>query len=194
MKKNLEIIEENVMKTASVFTASALFAAYLTLAPLPQAQAGFKAGHTSQGAASGRVTQGKYGTQGCARVGKYGSAASSTCASTVTGPNGGTSTSGRSKGYKAGTGGYSAGGFSTTGANGGTASGTRKGTYNAQTGTGTYTGGKSATVNGQSYGSSTTGTYQKGEGGTATVTTQNNGTVTCTTGTQCAKVPAASTP
>lgn len=182
------------MKTASVLTASALFAAYLTLAPLPQAQAGFKAGHTSQGAASARVTQGKYGTQGCARVGKYGSAASSTCAGTVSGPNGGTSTSARSKGVKAGTGAYTAGGFSTTGANGGTASGTRKGTYNAQTGTGAYTGQKNATVNGQTYGTNTSATYQKGEGGAATVSTQNKGTVTCATGSQCTKVPASSTP
>lgn len=175
------------MKASSAFAAGTIFAAYLSLAPLPQAQAEFRAGHTSQGAAAARVNQGQYGTQGCARVGKFGSAASSTCASTFTGPNGGTSVSGHSRGAKAGVGAYSTGRFSTTGANGGTASGFHRGTYNAQTGTGAYTGSKSATVNGQSYGVNTTATYQKGEGGTATINSQNRGTITCTTGSQCTR-------
>lgn len=176
------------MKMQTLVGISTVLAASLTVLPIPQAEAGFRAGHTSQGAATGRTTQGQYGSQGCARVGSYSASGASACGASFSAPNGTTGTSGRSSGYKSGVGGYTTGGKSVTGTNGSYSS-ARKGTYNAETGSGSYTNSKGGTYNGTSYGATTSATGTKGEGGTATVDTQNNGSyaVNCAPGTTCTK-------
>ncbi|MBC7882968.1 MAG: hypothetical protein H7Y37_16880 [Anaerolineae bacterium] len=175
------------MKLSSLFLTACTFAAVIVVLPVPQAQAGFRAGHTQNGAAVVRGNSGQYGQSGCASGARYGVSGGKACASSYTGPNGNSSTSTRATGYKAGVGAATNKSTSYTGANGNTYDNQRQGTYNAQTGQGAYTGGKSGTYNGTAYGVNTTANGTKGQGGTVNVDSVNNGSGTCTTGSGCVK-------
>lgn len=177
------------MKLSSLFLTACTVAAALIVLPIPQAQAGFRAGHTQNGAAVVRGNSGQYGQSGCVSGARYGSGGGNACGSSYTGPNGNSSTSTRANGYKAGVGAFTTKNTNYTGANGNTYGNQRQGTYNAQTGQGAYTGSKSGTYNGTTYGVNTTANGTKGQGGTVNVNSQNNGSATCTTGSGCVTTP-----
>jgi hypothetical protein len=177
------------MKTSLLFLIGSSFAAAMVVLPIPQAQAGFRAGHTQNGAAVVRGNSGQYGQSGCVGGVRYGVGGGSACGSSYTGPNGNSYNNTRANGYQSGVGGFFNKNTNYTGANGNTYGSQNQGTYNAQTGQGNYTGNKSGTYNGTAYGVNTTASGTKGQGATATVDTLNNGSATCTTGSGCVKTP-----
>jgi hypothetical protein len=60
------------MKLSSLFLTACTFAAVIVVLPVPQAQAGFRAGHTQNGAAVARGNSGQYGQSGCVSGARYG--------------------------------------------------------------------------------------------------------------------------
>lgn len=165
------------MRTLSILCIAVACAAVLnTTATAGSAEAKRVFARGTNGAAGAWAAQGQYGSRYGARI-LTPTAGAGASKNNLAGPNGGTFQNTAKFGYKKGVGAFRKNQWSGTTPAGGNGAGYVNSQYNAQTGQGTRQSGVNYTnPSGQQYGYDGNTTYTRGQGGTTSIDTQNNGT------------------